>query len=103
MLIAGLVQGINIDTLSHEMLRAHWVDDYDLNNPDDLIKIGRNIGVDAAPLLAIATAEDVQKIYAKNTEEAINRSVFGSPTYFIDGDMFYGQDHLELIAHRLGV
>ncbi|MCF8467845.1 MAG: DsbA family protein [Sneathiella sp.] len=103
MLIAGLAQGMNIDALAHEMLRAHWVDDYDLDNRDDLMKIGRNIGVDAAPLLAAATSDRVQKIYAKNTEEAINRSVFGSPTYFVDGDMFYGQDHLELIAHRLGV
>jgi 2-hydroxychromene-2-carboxylate isomerase len=38
---------------------------------------------------------------ASNTEEAINRSVFGSPTYFVDGDMFYGQDHLEIVERAL--
>ena len=103
MLIAGLVHGMNIDALSHEMLRAHWVDDYYLDNHDDLIKIGRNIGIDAQLLLDAASSTQVLGIYAKNTEEAINRSVFGSPTYFVDGEMFYGQDHLELIAHRLGV
>ena len=36
-----------------------------------------------------------------NTEEAISRSVFGSPTYFADGDMFYGQDRLELLERAL--
>jgi 2-hydroxychromene-2-carboxylate isomerase len=28
--------------------------------------------------------------------------VFGSPTYFVDGDMFYGQDRLEMIERALG-
>ena len=36
-----------------------------------------------------------------NTQEAIDRSVFGSPTYFVDGDMFYGQDRLELVARAM--
>ena len=36
------------------------------------------------------------------TEEAIERSVFGSPTYFVDGDMFYGQDRLELVERAIG-
>ncbi|MEX0582579.1 MAG: 2-hydroxychromene-2-carboxylate isomerase [Sneathiella sp.] len=103
MLIAGLVQGLNIDELSHEMLRAHWVDDFDLDNPEDLRKIGTGAGIDPAPLLAAASSEEVREIYERNTEEAIKRSVFGSPTYFIDGDMFYGQDHLELVAHTLKI
>jgi 2-hydroxychromene-2-carboxylate isomerase len=41
------------------------------------------------------------KVYEKNTEEAIARSVFGSPTYFVDGDMFYGQDRLEIMERAL--
>ena len=36
-----------------------------------------------------------------SAEEAIARSVFGSPTYFVDGDMFYGQDRLELVERAL--
>jgi 2-hydroxychromene-2-carboxylate isomerase len=43
----------------------------------------------------------VLKIYADNTKEAIEKSVFGSPTYFVDGDMFYGQDRLELVERAL--
>ena len=50
---------------------------------------------------AAATSPEVAAIYEANTAEAIERSVFGSPTYFVDGDMFYGQDHLELVARAL--
>ncbi|MDF2368840.1 2-hydroxychromene-2-carboxylate isomerase [Sneathiella sp.] len=102
MLIAGLVQGLNIDRLSDEMLRAHWAEDFDLDNPDDLRKIGERAGINPDPLLNAAASEEVRKIYAQNTEEAIRLSLFGSPTYFVDGDMFYGQDHLEVMAHTLG-
>ena len=103
LLIAALVQGLNIDKLSLEMLHAHWVDDFDLNNPEHLTKICARAGVDPSPLLSAALSSEVREIYDKNTEKAIRRSAFGSPTYFIDGDMFYGQDHLELIAHTLKI
>ena len=83
------------------MLHAHWVEDFDLDNMDDLKKIGERAGIDPAPLLETAASEDVRRIYCENTEEAIERHLFGSPTYFVDGDIFYGQDHLELIAHTL--
>jgi 2-hydroxychromene-2-carboxylate isomerase len=43
----------------------------------------------------------VQQAYRANTEEAIRRAVFGSPTYVVDGDMFYGQDRLELVERAL--
>ncbi len=101
MLIAGLLQGLNIDQLAHEMLQAHWRDDADLDNRDSLARIGEAAGVDPAPLLDAAMSDEVQTVYRKNTEEAIERSVFGSPTYFVDGDMFYGQDNLELVERAL--
>ena len=101
MLIAGLLQGIDIDQLAHCMLEAHWRDDADLADKKTLIQLGNGAGVDPEPLLDAALSPQVQAVYASNTEEAINRSVFGSPTYFVDGDMFYGQDHLEMIERAL--
>ena len=59
------------------------------------------LDLDPTPLLDNALSPDVQRIYQANTEEAIQRSVFGSPTYFVDGDMFSGQDHLEMVERAL--
>jgi 2-hydroxychromene-2-carboxylate isomerase len=36
-----------------------------------------------------------------NTAEAIARGIFGSPTYFVRGDMFYGQDRLEMLERAI--
>jgi 2-hydroxychromene-2-carboxylate isomerase len=101
MLIAGLLQAINVDRLAHSMLEAHWRYDADLADIETLTRLGKTAGVDPEPLLEAAMSPEVQAVYASNTEEAIDRSVFGSPTYFVDGDMFYGQDHLEMVERAL--
>lgn len=102
LLIAAIEAGHNIDRLAHVMLEAHWRDDADLDNPADLKAIAEQAEVpDVDALLAAALSPAIQDIHSANTAEAIERSVFGSPTYFVEGDMFYGQDHLELIAAAL--
>jgi len=101
MLIAGIEQGRNVDQLAHRMLEAHWRDDADLADRGTLERLSNAVDLDPAPLLEAALSPDVAAIYLANTEEAIRRSVFGSPTYFVDGDMFYGQDHLEFVERAL--
>ena len=101
MLIAGIQQGLEIGPLAHAMLQGHWRDDADLSDADTLIGLAGEVAIDPAPLIAAALTDGVQAEYNANTEEAIARSVFGSPTYFVDGDMFYGQDHLELVERAL--
>jgi 2-hydroxychromene-2-carboxylate isomerase len=101
MLIAGIEQGINIDRLAHAMLESHWRDDADLADRDTLAGLARAVNLDPAPLFDAAGSPEVAAIYRANTDEAIDRSVFGSPTYFVDGDMFYGQDRLEFVERAL--
>src|ERR1700733_1801993 len=101
MLIAGLGCGIGIDHLAHAMLEAHWRDDANLADRPTLAAIGRAVGIDPESLLDGACSPEVRQVYQANTEEAISRSVFGSPTYVVDGDMFYGQDRLEMVARAL--
>ena len=83
------------------MLEAHWRDDADLVDEPTLARLCRECDIDPAPLLDAAGSPEILAIYAANTEEAIARSVFGSPTYFVDGDMFYGQDRLEMVERAL--
>jgi 2-hydroxychromene-2-carboxylate isomerase len=101
MLIAGLQQGLDIWKLGHAMLEGHWRHDADLDDRDTLVRLAHGIGIDPEPLLAAALSDETQAVYLANTREAIERSVFGSPTYFVAGDMFYGQDHLEMLERAL--
>jgi 2-hydroxychromene-2-carboxylate isomerase len=83
------------------MLEAHWRDDADLADLETLTRLANEVDLDPIPLLDAALSPEATAVYLANTEEAIDRSVFGSPTYFVDGDMFYGQDHLEFVERAL--
>ena len=101
MIIAAIERGADADALSYAILQAHWRDDADIADEATLRAIGKAAGLNPDPLLEMALSADVQAIHKANTKEAIARSVFGSPTYFVDGDMFYGQDRLELVERAL--
>ena len=101
MLIAAAEQGCDMDAFAFAMMQAHWRDDADLAHPATLARIARSVQLDPEPLLARAASADVGDIYERNTQAAIARPMCGSPTYVVGGDMFYGQDRLELVARAL--
>lgn len=100
-LIGAAELGQDVDRLSLALMRAHWAGHMDLADEDLLrAEIGK-IGLNGDELLDKATSAPVMAQYERNSAVAIERGVFGSPTYFIAGDMFYGQDHLELVERAL--
>jgi len=46
------------------------------------------LGLNKVELLEAARTPDISKEYQRNTQFAIEHSIFGSPTYFVDNDMF---------------
>ena len=101
MIIALGECGPSVDKMAHSILEAHWRDDADLSDVPTLAAIATRLGHDASTLLHKAGSSQVQDTLHKNAEWARARNVFGSPTYIVDDDPFYGQDHLELVAHAL--
>ena len=95
------LDGHTIDELAHTLFEAHWRDDADLGDNATLEQLAVTSGFDGKALLERSYADDVVAQYQANTDEAIARSIFGSPTYVVDGDPFYGQDRLELVARAL--
>jgi 2-hydroxychromene-2-carboxylate isomerase len=59
-------------------------------------------GLDAAKLFARAQDPDVKGRLIENTQSAVERGAFGSPTFFVGQEMFFGKEQLreveELIA-----
>ena len=101
MIIAAIDAGLSADNLAHAILEAHWRDDADHADPETLSRLATGANYDARRLLDRARDPEIQAKFKANTQEAIERSVFGSPTYFVDGDMFYGQDRLELVERAI--
>lgn len=100
-IIAAQEGGRGADALAHAILGAHWRDDADIADAATLAPLIAGCGLDPQVLLAAARSEPVQARHDANTAEAIARSVFGSPTYVVGGDPFYGQDRLDLVERAL--
>jgi len=99
--IAAQRQGADADRLHLAILAALWRDDRDVGDPQVLSDIAREAGLDPVPLREAAPGGAVQGEFTANTEEAIERGVFGSPTYVVDDEMFYGQDRLMMVERAL--
>lgn len=99
--IAARRQGADVDALHLAILTALWRDDRDVGDAEVLSQIAREAGLDPQPLRDAALGDAVQAEFARNTEEAVARGVFGSPTYFVDDEMFYGQDRLMMVERAL--
>lgn len=52
-------------------------------------------------LHALAAAPATAGRYASYTQQALEAGVFGAPSYVVDGEIFWGQDRLELLGRRL--
>jgi len=98
---AIIAAGEDADGLSRAILQAHWCDDADIADRAVLIDLAETVGLNGPALLATAASPAIQEQHRANTAEAIARHVFGSPTYFVRGDMFYGQDRLALVERAI--
>lgn len=93
--------GTQVDDMAHDILKAHWCEDADLSKLTTLDRIARALGHDANALLKQAQSDKIQEKLYGNSDWAKTQNIFGSPTYIVDGDPFYGQDHLEIMDRAL--
>ena len=61
----------------------------------------RRTTVSIAALLAGTQDPEVKQALITATEEAVGREIFGAPTMFMDGEMYFGQDRLDFIEEAL--
>jgi 2-hydroxychromene-2-carboxylate isomerase len=78
--------------------KAYWTDDKDISQTPVLTEICAGLDIDAGKLLAAIDQQPVKDTLRTNTQEAIDRGSFGSPTIFVGGDdMYFGNDRMPLI------
>lgn len=92
LIAAQAAGGGDLAGLSHGFLKACWAEEKDIAS-DEVIKacLGAH-GFDAA--LADSGLLSGSETIERNTNEALERGVFGAPTYIIDDQVFWGQDRL---------
>lgn len=93
-MIAAGVMGYDQSQFIFNLLKAGWTDDRNLTDKDTILEIAKENNIPAADCMEKAESDEVREIYENNTTEAVKNGCFGSPTYFLDGEIFFGQDNL---------
>ncbi len=86
--------------ITDAVLSAVWHEERDIADATTLAALLSEQHLDAA-CLALSNTPEVQARYDSYTQSAIDTQVFGAPTYVVDGEMFWGQDRLDFVAHKL--
>jgi 2-hydroxychromene-2-carboxylate isomerase len=101
--VAAQLEGVfeqYIDAAFHHM----WVEPKKMDDPDVATQALAASGLDAAKLFARAQQADVKAKLIENTQAAVERGAFGSPTFFVGKEMFFGKEQLreveELVAAK---
>ena len=82
------------------VLAATWAQERDVADLATLAELLAECGL-AAQRADDARAPEVQATYERNTQQAIDAGVFGSPSYVVDAEIFWGQDRLDFLQRRL--
>lgn len=83
------------------VLRARWAEEGDIADPATLAACASAARLPAKEIAARADTPEIAARYSAATEEAIERQVFGTPWYVVDGEPFWGQDRLDFLARKL--
>ena len=89
--------GVFVDKL----LSAVWNEEKNISDRSTLIGIADNCGFDGTAMAVKAETEELQTAYENITNEAHAKSVFGSPTYIYNNELFWGQDRLDFLDRAL--
>ncbi|EDM47628.1 2-hydroxychromene-2-carboxylate isomerase [Marinobacter algicola] len=83
------------------VFRAMWVDQKNMNDPEVAADVLYQAGFNPDKVLALCEAPSVKAELKQFTEEAVERGIFGAPTFFVGDEMFFGQDRMPQLENHL--
>jgi len=83
-----------VGSFCRRVMALNFAEDRDINEPERLVPVLWELGLSAA-LLDEAQAEPNKARLRAQTDEALARGIFGAPTFFARGEMFWGNDRLD--------
>jgi 2-hydroxychromene-2-carboxylate isomerase len=98
--IAARLEGV-FGRYVDEMFRHMWAEPKDMDDPEVVRAALEASGFDAAKLLARTQEPEIKDRLLRNTQESVARGTFGSPTFFIGDEIFFGKDRLRDVEEEI--
>lgn len=102
LIIASQMMKTNKDfELAHNIMNALWVEDLDIDDENVLLSILNKMDFSSDEILSLAKSEECSNTMQIFTKIAIEKNVFGAPTFIIDDQIYWGQDRLNFVDRHL--
>jgi 2-hydroxychromene-2-carboxylate isomerase len=98
--VAAQLEGVfekYVEAAFHHM----WAEPKKMDDPEVAVKALTSSGLDAAKLLARSQEPEVKAKLIENTQAAVERGAFGSPTFFVGKEMFFGKEQLREVEEMV--
>ena len=98
--VAAQLEGVferYVEAAFHHM----WVEPKKMDDPEVAAKALTASGLDGAKLLARGQEPEVKARLIANTQSAVERGAFGSPTFFVGKEMFFGKEQLREVEELI--
>lgn len=83
------------------MFDAAWANGDDLSKPEVVMELLEKADMPAGEIANMAQDQAIKDELRANTEEAVARGTFGAPTFFVNGEMHWGQDRIDAVMEAL--
>ena len=99
--IAAIELGLDPDRYLARGFAAVWEDQLNLADAATVAKLADESGLPGQQLVERSEQEAIGAAYEQNRQDALANDVFGSPAYVLDGEVFWGQDRIDLLEDAL--
>ncbi|MFP6775075.1 MAG: 2-hydroxychromene-2-carboxylate isomerase [Alphaproteobacteria bacterium] len=84
------------------LMTAYWEqNDATIADYAGLRAVAAKLGVDPDALETWSESKDIRQLLIDSTNDALERGVFGVPSFIVDGEMYWGKDRMEFIEDAL--
>ena len=80
---------------------AYFAEGRNIDDPEVLISVANSIGLDGLAMVSHTADQVIKDRLRGNTDDAISRGAFGSPSMFVNDQLYFGNDQLPLVAQAL--
>ena len=83
------------------IFEVYWKLGYDISDEWVLLDIAEKLGLETAEFKKYIASQEAKELLIKNSQELMERGGFGSPTFFYQHEMFFGNDRLHLLEQAI--
>jgi len=91
----------SLDTYVDEVYRHMWSEPKKMDDPDVIREALTSSGVDADLIMNGIQDAEVKQQLIRNTDDAVARGVFGSPSFFVGPELYFGKDRLRDVEEEI--